>query len=167
LTAEESDIFYLDSGKRTQELIKREIKKRKNLPVSRMHKPVLRQFALSLHYYSPKAYNFVRNKFYNTLSHLKTLTKWYRSVNGEPGINTEAIEAIKRRAHSVSYRLVSTLMFDEIAIRHVDYYKDKFVEYVDCGVHVECDTIKIAKEVLVFCVVCVNQTLGNYLLLTI
>lgn len=99
--------------------------------------PALWQFALSLHYYSPKAYNFVRNKFYNTLPHPKTLIKWYRSVNEELGINTEAIETIKRCAHSVSYRLVGTLMFDEMAIRqHVDYYKDKFVGYVDCDVHV-------------------------------
>ena len=92
------------------------------------------------------------------MPHPKTLTKWYRSFNGEPGINTEAIEAIKRRAYSVSYRLVGALMFDEMAIRqHVDYCKDRFVGYVDYGANVECDTTKIAKEVLVFCVVCINQ----------
>ena len=58
LTAEDSDILqHLDAG--TQDLIKRDIRKRKNLPVSRLYKPSLRQFALSLHYYSPKAYNYV------------------------------------------------------------------------------------------------------------
>lgn len=156
LAAEDSDILqHLDTG--TRELIKRDIRKRKKLPVSRVYKPCLRQFALSLHYYSPKAYNYVRYKFYNALPHPKTLAKWYRSVDGEPGISTEAIEAIKRRVHLVSYRLIGALMFDEMAIRqHVDY-KDKFVGYVDHGARVECDTTKIAKEALIFCVVCINQ----------
>lgn len=56
-----------------------------------------------------------------------------------------------------SYRLIGTLIFDEMAIRHTDYCKDKFVGYVD-GTNVECDTTKIAKEALVFCVICMNQS---------
>lgn len=91
------------------------------------------------------------------LPHVKTLSKWYRSFDGEPGINVEALEAIKLRVRSVSYRLIGTLIFDEMAIRqHIDYCKDKFVGYVDLGI--ECDTTKIAKEALVFCIVCMNQS---------
>lgn len=129
------------------------------MPVSRVYKDTLRQFALSLHYYSPKAYNYVRYKFYNSLPHPKTISRWYQSVHGEPGIISEVLEAIKRRVKSVSYRLVGTLIFDEIAIRqHVDYYKGKFVGYVDCGAYIECDTAQIAKEALVYCVTYINQS---------
>lgn len=158
LTLQESDILkHLDQG--TKELIKREIRKRKKLPVSKKYKPALRQFALSLYFYSPKAYNYVRYKFYNSLPHLKTVSRWYQSVHGEPGIITEALEAIKRRANSVSYKLVGTLVFDEIAIRqHVDYYKGKMVGYVDCGAFIECNIALIAKEALVYCVTCMNDT---------
>lgn len=158
ITSDESDILqHSDEG--VKELMKREIRKRKQLPVSRIYKDSLRQFALSLHYYSPKAYDYVRHKFYNSLPHPKTLSKWYHSFDGEPGINTEALEAIKLRVRSVPYKLIGALIFDEMAIRqHVDYCKDKFVGYVDFGEHVECDTTKIAREALVFYVVCINQS---------
>lgn len=32
------------------------------------------------------------------------------------------------------------------------------VDYVDCGEFIECDSAQIAKEALVFCVVCMNET---------
>lgn len=127
LTSQESDILkHLDQG--TKELVKREIRKKKKLLVNKTYNVALRQFALSLHFYSPKAYNYVRYKFYNSLRHPKTISRWYQSVHGEPGIIIEALEAIKRRANSVSHRLVGTLVFDEVAIRqHIDYYKGKMV----------------------------------------
>lgn len=94
ISPDEGEILqHLEKG--TRELIKRQIRKQQHLPVSRTYKASLRQFALSLHYYSPKAYNYVRNNFYNCLPHVKTLLKWYRSFDGEPGINVEILEAIK------------------------------------------------------------------------
>ena len=46
-----------------------------------------------------------------------------------------------------------------MAIRqHIDYCSDKFVRYVDFAKNIECDTTKMAKEALVFCVVCINQS---------
>lgn len=96
---------------------------------------------------------------YNCLPHLKTLSKWYRSFDGESGINTKALEAIKLHAYSVSYILIGTLIFNEMAIcQHVNYCKDKFVGYVNFDKNVECDTTKIAKEALISCVVCMNQS---------
>lgn len=65
ITPDEGDILqHLEKG--TKELIKRELRKKQNLPVSKMYKDSLRQFALTLHYYSPKAYNYVCYKFYNS-----------------------------------------------------------------------------------------------------
>lgn len=117
-----------------QELVEHAVKKQKCLPISRKYSSNVRKFALSLHFYSPRAYDFVRFKFYNVLPHTKTISKWYRSINGEAGILTEALNAIKLHVQSVSYRLIGTLSFDEMAIhQHVDYFKDKFVGYVNCG----------------------------------
>lgn len=76
-----------------------------------------RSFALTLHYYSPRAYEYVRSKFNFCLPHAKTITKWYGSINGEPGINLEALSYIKQRVNSVNYPLLGSLIFDEMAIK--------------------------------------------------
>ena len=56
----------------------------------------LRAFALTLNFYSPKAYEYVRKTFCNCLPHAKTLQKWYQNVSGEPGFSQEVCEALKR-----------------------------------------------------------------------
>lgn len=54
--------------------------------------PTIRQFALSLHFYSVKAYVYVRNRFNTILPHPCTLSKWYRHINADLGF-TEGIKA--------------------------------------------------------------------------
>jgi len=158
ITEDDSNVLQ-NLQKGIKELVKRQIKKQQCLPVSKTYNASMRQFALTLHYYSPRAYNYVRSKCLNCLPHPKTLSKWHYSIDGEPGINTEALEAIKLHVRSASYKLLGALVFDEMAIRqHVDYSGDKFIGYVDYGCDIETDTTKLAKEALVFCVVCINQS---------
>ncbi|CAH1976691.1 unnamed protein product [Acanthoscelides obtectus] len=57
--------------------------------------PVLRSFAVTLAFYSPKAYTFVRNPFNKSLPDLSIISKWYKSVNGSPGFTQEALETLK------------------------------------------------------------------------
>ena len=45
----------------------------------------LRQFALTLNFYSSKAYKYVRNTFDLALPHPTVIQNWYRSIEGEPG----------------------------------------------------------------------------------
>lgn len=59
--------------------------------------PEIRTFALTLHYYSARAYSYVRKYFKNLLPHSRTIQKWYAVVNGEPGFTKEAFDAIKER----------------------------------------------------------------------
>ncbi|KAM7307465.1 THAP domain-containing protein 1-like [Ixodes scapularis] len=47
------------------------------------YSPALRMFALTLQFYSTKAYNYVRETFECALPHPSTLTKWYSSLKGE------------------------------------------------------------------------------------
>ncbi|XP_032671874.1 uncharacterized protein LOC116844465 [Odontomachus brunneus] len=72
-------------GKSNKDFLKRIILKSNNNKVNKQYSPELRSFALTLNYYSPKAYNYVRNKFDCILPHPKTLYKWYTSINGTPG----------------------------------------------------------------------------------
>lgn len=125
----------------------------------KQYEPELRSFALTLHFYSPRAYAFVRKKFNTCLPHPKTIYGWYKSINDELGFNEEALQSIKQRAELVHYPLFGVLIFDEMAIRqHVEYDGQKFRGYVDLGPDIDCgDTI--AKEALVFLVNVINQSL--------
>ena len=63
-------------------------------PTTQKYNPTLRSFALTLAFYSPKAYSFVRNTFNRSLPHLATISKWYKTVDGSPGFTQEALVAL-------------------------------------------------------------------------
>lgn len=52
----------------------------------------IRSFALTLHFYSAKAYDFVRSSFSQALPHPSTLRHWCSAVDGKPGFTNEAFE---------------------------------------------------------------------------
>lgn len=74
-----------------------------------------RSFALTLHYYSPRAYEYVRSKFNLCLPHAKTITKWYGAINGKPGITLEALNYITQHVNNtipLPYQLSITGFFN-------------------------------------------------------
>lgn len=89
----------------------------------------IRKFAQTLHFYSPRAYRYVREHFENRLPSTRSIQKWYEGINGEPGITFEAITAIgKKTAEEKNNGKLFNgyLMFDEMAIRtNLDW--DKFL----------------------------------------
>ena len=54
------------------------------------YSPELRKFALTLHFYSPKAYKYVHDTFQLSLPHTSTLKTRYRAINGKPGLTEES-----------------------------------------------------------------------------
>lgn len=66
------------------ELLEQLFKKTQKEPLPKEYPPRLRSFAVTVHYYSPRAYEFVREPFLNVLPHPKTISAWYRSMNGIP-----------------------------------------------------------------------------------
>lgn len=58
----------------------------------------IRSFAMTLHFYSPKAYRYVRQKFCNALPHPSTLQSWYSTINCEPGFTSESFDALKKKS---------------------------------------------------------------------
>ncbi|KAL1497135.1 hypothetical protein ABEB36_008142 [Hypothenemus hampei] len=60
--ADFNNLKHLNTG--LKQLMKREIRKRKNLSISKTYLASLRQYAITLNFYSPKAYNYVHSKFY-------------------------------------------------------------------------------------------------------
>ncbi|XP_044749766.1 uncharacterized protein LOC123310364 [Coccinella septempunctata] len=114
---------------------------------SQKYNPTLRAFALTLAFYSPKGYNFVRKTFNNSLPHLETISKWYRSVDGSPGFTNEALTALSLRQKEVSYPLLCNLVMDEMSIRRqVEWTGSKFTGYVDVGTNLDSDILPEARE---------------------
>lgn len=76
----------------------------------------LRSFALTLHFYSPKAYNYVRKTWKNL--HPRN---WYRVVDGTPGFTKEALDAIKirteERENAWKPPIIVNVVSDEMVIR--------------------------------------------------
>lgn len=129
-----------------------------NISLPKVYSPELRSFALTLHYYSPHAYKYVRTHFKNCLPHPKTISAWYISINGSPGINIEALNCIKEKAALVDYPLFVCIIFDEMAIRkNIEFDGSKYYGYVDFGFNNTSNCVEPAKEVLVFLLVYLNQ----------
>lgn len=125
----------------------------------------LRTFAITLHFYSPKAYKYVRSIFHNTLPAVSTIRKWYSSINGKPGFSIEAFDALKAKAAEANKNgteILVCLAFDEMAIRRQEEFEDHTQEkigLVNFGTsNINSNTSKYAKEALVFLVTGVNES---------
>lgn len=83
-----------------QELYCRQYKKSLKKKLPKKYSDELKVFALTLHYYSPAAYKYVRRTFNTCLPHTRTISRWYQSINGLPGFTSEAFEALRLKASS-------------------------------------------------------------------
>ncbi|KAG8176393.1 hypothetical protein JTE90_020178 [Oedothorax gibbosus] len=92
------------------------------MPISKeKYPPELRRFALTLNFYSAKAYDYVTQTFQCNLPHPTTLRKWYKSINGSPGFTSEAFAALKENAKEGKTKINCALMVDEMVIKnHVE-----------------------------------------------
>ena len=124
------------------------------------YSPQLKSFALTLQFYSAKAYDFVRKTFNLALPHPVQIGKWYTKVPAEPGFTEPSFQALSQRVKNAGKKVICSLMIDEMAIKkHVSWDGKKFRGYVDLGNDVkDDDSAPIAKDALVFMVVGVNET---------
>lgn len=142
-----------------EQLINRLFKKTTKSSTHKKYEEEIRKFAITLHFFSGKAYNYVRRKFYNALPHPKTLDKWYSTINASPGLSTEALNMIKAKAKSTERRIVCSLIMDKMAIRKkIEFDGKKYYGYVDFGILLDQDNRDIAREALVFMIVAINDT---------
>lgn len=149
--------FKLLLGK-NKNLIMNLANKNNGKAISRKYSLKLRRFALTLHFYSPKAYEFVRNEFNTVLPHSRTLGKWYSHVGADPGFTQESLNMLTLKAKNSDKPIYCALMIDEVAIRqHVEWDGLKYHGYVNIGGAIESDSMEVATECLVFMVVCVNE----------
>lgn len=141
------------------EMVKRILKGSK----SKQYSPTLRSFALTLHFYSPRAYNYVREMFNKSLPHPSTLSKWYQKIDGLPRFTQESLNSLKLKVienTKIGKETYGNLVVDEMSIRKkVEWVGEKFLGYVDIGANTNSDSLPEAKEVIVFLVTSIN---GNW-----
>lgn len=77
----------------------------------------------------------MRNQFDTCLPHSKTLSKWYKTVDAQPGFCTEALNAIKLYCNANDGPIVTSLIVDSMSIKQdVKWDGTKYVGYVNFGI---------------------------------
>lgn len=128
----------------------------------------IRKFAVTLNFYSPKAYLFVRREFNSLHPCPRTLSKWYAHVDVEPGFTKEALNTLTSACKNIQTLIFCALMMEEISIqKHLDFNNEKYFCFVDFGSEIQSNTVDQATECLVFKVVAINYSwklpIGYYL----
>lgn len=137
----------------------------KNGKVTKSYEPRFRSFALTLHYYSPRAYNYLRTVFGDHLPSSSTIRSWFCSVDGSPGISSDALQALKTKTADANKNgkiLLACLILDEMAL-HKNYQwgdnEHETLGTVQYGSKLPDKTDKkdIAREALVFLINGINE----------
>lgn len=128
----------------------------------RMYSPEIKSFALTLQFYSAKAYSFVRKTFNLALPSHSQIRRWYSKIPADPGFTRPSFNALKLKVEEAKKKgneVLCSLMLDEMAIKkHVSWDGKKYRGYVDIGNGADDDTLPVAKDALVFMVVGVNAS---------
>lgn len=146
------------------ELVDRIVARSTGQRLTRKYGMGVRKFSVTVHYYSPNAYRFVRAQLGNCLPHERTLGKWYSSVNGEPGFTQEAVNVLSLKVRQTAEidknkKIICSLVFDEMAVRQqIEYDGSRYHGYVDMGACIDFSDKEEAKEALVFMLVAINDT---------
>lgn len=134
---------------------------RKGKIIRQKYDEVIRSFAMTLHFYSSKAYEFVRKTFNLALPSQRVIRSWFSNIPCEPGFSQPAFDSL--RAKVADYRtrgqpVLCSLMYDEMSIKkHIDLFDGKSWGYVNVGTNImEDDRRQYATEAFVLMVVAVN-----------
>lgn len=98
----------------------------------------MKQFASTLNFYSPKAYDYARETFHLALPHPQTIRRWYSSISADPGFTVASFTALKSHVDERKHAgkdTVCSLMMDEMYIhKETEFGGDQIHGYVDIGV---------------------------------
>lgn len=130
---------------------------------SQSYSETIRSFAITLHFYSPRAYKFVRDKFNKHSPNETTLRKWHSNCTygAEPGVSKEALRALSTLANKFATeekQLIVSISYDEMFIRRLVQWSDgkkKFLGHITYG-QFECHSIPVARNALVFLLTAIN-----------
>lgn len=119
-----------------------------------------------MHYYSPRAYEYLRSTFNFNLPSIRSLRYWYSAINGDPGFTEEAFDALRQRVDQQKHDknkkpLLVGLSFDEMFIRKHSQYdtaKKEFLGHITSGKPDQHEFYTpLCREALVFMVTGIEQ----------
>ena len=152
LSSREYDLLKLNFDKATLTLIENEIKASNQSKHARRYTEEVKNFAVTLHYYSAQAYEYVRK--FLTLPHPSTIRQWASSRNCSPGFLSEVLETLKK--DMAEDRRDVVVMFDAMHLKKAysfDTGSQTYVGSVNYGhLHTGCED-SLATEALVVMVV--------------
>jgi DNA transposase THAP9 len=114
----------------------------------------IKEFALSLFYYSPRAYAFARQSLH--LPHPSTVRSWSASVDCQPGFLCNVFQQLQLDAQQDFELIDCAMMFDSMSIRKQTVWDptlNKYVGFVDYGLASVEPAEQLASEVLVILLV--------------
>lgn len=121
----------------------------------------LRSFAMTLQFYSQKAYEYVKKIFNLALPSASVIRNWLNRVDCQPGFTAcafQSLENIVKENTKKNEPTLCSLVFDEMAIRkQIDFVGQKTWGYVDMGTDISDDTLNCATEALVLMVVSLRK----------
>lgn len=141
-------------------ILRRSLTNIKRKKISReQYSEEIKQFAMTLQFYSPKAYEYVRKTFHFCLPHQSTIRSWTTSLNCEPGFTGPCCQTLKTKIEQEKRKgqeILLALMLDEMSIKkQIEYQAHQTWGYIDLGTGNVEDVP--ATEVLVLMVVAINS----------
>ena len=139
----------------TLELIKNQLENQGRNCYGRRHSDEAKKFALTLNFYSPRAYEYVRSVF--ALPHSRSLSCWTSSVECAAGLFQDVFKKLKLLVKNKPEQADCSLICDAMSIKKNIFYNrstGKYDGYIDYGkdVIVEDEDV-VAKEALVIMLV--------------
>ena len=137
------------------EILKTELRNKDRPPKSHRYCDEVKIFAITLNFYSPRAYNYVRSFLF--LPCPSAIANWTSSVNCKPGFFKDTFKDLQEKAHSDTLYQDCAMIFNGIYIKTGTIYNNSNGNcegFVDYGEGISAfDPDKIASEALVFMLV--------------
>lgn len=132
----------------------------KNVKCDRNYSPAVKQFAITLSYYSISAYEYLKNTLKVPLPTIRTIQMWCSSVEGAPGLTNESIKTIQEFVANRKEKGKPTffcLLMDEMSIkRSIEERNGEVYGYVNFGSGAQDEECLMAKYALVFMLSAIN-----------
>lgn len=154
LIDEETSVILSSFSDVQQEIVKRLNRKRQKKSVSKELPSEFKMFALTLHFYSPKAYRYVRTTLSLVLPSPSTISKWYSNIDLDIGFTKDSFKMLNKLKEKHDFQLVCSIVNDEMSIREkLDVKGSRHYGYTDYGFG---SMNEKASKALVFLVVFLN-----------
>ena len=146
------------------DIIKNHYKNKDRKSKGHRHSDEVKRFALTLNFYSPKAYEYVRSVF-KTLPHPSSMANWTSSIKCDPGFFEDVFREIRSKTEKRKHQRDVTLVCDAMRIRSDIIYNhsvgtfDGFVDFGDDIIVNDDQDDTPAKDALVFMLVSLR---GNW-----